>query len=95
MTRKRYDDEFKIAAAKLVREPGSTVKKAAVDLGVDIGSIRRRVRESGPTPSLPTSDATAERLQRENTRLRQENRRLLMEREISKQAATFLAKELT
>ena len=95
MPRQRYDDEFKIAAAKLVRERGYSVKKAAVNLGVDLGSIRRWVREFASTPSLPTSAATAEQLQRENTRLREENRRLLMEREILKKATAFFAKETT
>ena len=48
MPRKRYDDEFKTGAAKLVREQGYSVKKAAENLGVDLGSIRRWVREFGP-----------------------------------------------
>jgi transposase len=95
MPRKRYDDEFKIGAAKLVREQGYSVKKAAESLGVDIGSIRRWVHEFGSVPSLPTSGSTAEQLQRENARLREENRRILMEREILKKAAAFFAKELT
>lgn len=68
MTRKRYDDEFKIAAAKLVREQGYTVKKAAVNLDVDIGSIRRWVRKFGSVPILQTSPATAEQLQHEPCR---------------------------
>lgn len=95
MLRKRYDDEFKIGAAKLVLEQGYSASKAAENLGVDITSIRRWVREFGSPPTLPVSGATAEQLQRENTRLREENRRLLMEREILKKAATFFAKELT
>jgi transposase len=95
MPSKRYDDQFKIEASKLVREQGYTVKMAAQSLGVDFGSIRRWVREFGSVSSLPNPDATAEQLQRENTQLREENRRLLMEREILKKAATFFAKELT
>ena len=95
MSRKRYDDEFKISAAKLVREQGYSVKKAAASLGVDFGSVRRWVREFGAAPVFPASGVTAEQLHRENVRLREENRRLLMEREILKKAATFFAKELT
>ena len=41
------------------------------------------------------ADAPADELRRENARLREENRRLLLEREILKKAATFFAKELT
>ena len=45
MARKTYNDEFKIAAAKLVRQQGYTIAKAAQSLGVDQGSIRSRVRQ--------------------------------------------------
>jgi transposase-like protein len=38
---KKYTDEFKTAAAKLAGEPGYTIEKAARNLGVDPGSIRR------------------------------------------------------
>ena len=37
MARKTYNDEFKTAAAKLVREQGYSIKKAAESLGVDAG----------------------------------------------------------
>ena len=89
----RYNDEFKNAAAKLVREQGYSVSKAAESLGVDPGSIRRWVRLfSGPT--VARRDASAEDMRRENRQLREENRRLLMEREILKKATAFFAKEL-
>jgi transposase len=94
MARKTYNDEFKSAAAKLVREQGYAVKKAAQSLGVDQGSIRSRVRLYAPVPAPPASDVSPEQLQREIIRLREENRRLLMEREILKKATAFFAKEL-
>jgi transposase len=90
---KRYSEEFKSGAAKLVREQGYSVKKAAKSLGVDPGSIRGWLRKFAPAASTSTPGASAEQLQRENTRLREENRRLLMEREILKKAAVFFAKE--
>jgi len=81
MARKTYNDEFKLAAAKLVTEQGYTVKKAAQSLGVDQGSVRLWVRNFAPPPPPLARDATPEQLRRENLRLREENRRLLMERE--------------
>ena len=48
MSRKSYNDEFKIAAAKLAREPGCSIRKAATSLGVDEGSIRDWVRKFAP-----------------------------------------------
>jgi transposase len=93
MPRKTYNDEFKIAAAKLVRQQGYSVRKAAKSLGVDEGSIRDWVRKFAPEAVAPKSDASREELRREVLRLREENRRLLMEREILKKATAFFAKE--
>src|SRR3954469_19552613 len=92
MTPKTYNDEFKAAAAKLVSEQGYSVSKAAESLGVDPSSIRRWVREfAAPAVALP--DASAEEPRRDNLRLREENRRLLMEREVLKRATAFFARE--
>lgn len=93
MARKIYNDEFKIAAAKLVREQGYSVRQAAQSLGVDQGSIRNWVRQFAPEAVVPGADASAEDLRREVRRLREENRRLLMERDILKKATAFFAKE--
>ena len=94
MARKTYNDEFKTAAAKLVTEQGYSTKKAAASLGVDQGSIRGWVRKYAPAAQCPAIDAPAEDLRREVQRLRDENRRLLMEREILRKATAFFAKEL-
>jgi transposase len=93
MARKTYNDEFKIAAAKLVRDQSYTIKTAAQSLGVDQGSIRTWVRAYAPALTPLAPDASPEQLHRENTRLREENRRLLMEREILKKATAFFARE--
>ena len=93
MARKTYNDEFKIAAAKLVRDQGYTIQKAAESLGVSPGAIRAWVYSHAPALAPPAADASPEQLQRENSRLREENRRLLMEREILKKATAFFARE--
>jgi transposase len=93
MTRKTYNDEFKTAAAELVREQGYSVRKAAKSLGVDEGSIRDWVRKFAPGAATPEPDASPEELRREVARLREENRRLTMEREILKKATAFFARE--
>jgi len=94
MARKTYNDEFKSAAAKLVSEQGYSARKAALSPGVDHASIRGWVRKYAPAVQAPATDASAEDLRREVQRLRDENRRLLMEREILKKATAFFAKEL-
>jgi transposase len=95
MPRKVYNDEFKSAAAKLVTEQGYSIGKAAASLGVDYGSIRDWVRKYAPAAQAPATDAPVEDLRREVQRLRDENRRLLMEREILKKATAFFARELS
>jgi transposase len=93
MTPRTYNDEFKASAAKLVLEQSYSVSKDANSLGVDPSSIRRWVRIFA-APVIVPPDASAEELRRDNLRLREENRRLLMEREILKKATAFFAKEL-
>ena len=93
MGRRVFSEEFKSDAAKLVREQGYSVKKAAHSLGVYPSSLRDWLRKFAPAAATSTPGGSSEQLQREIIRLREENRRLLMEREILKKAAVFFAKE--
>ena len=91
MGKRKFSREFKVSAVKLVNEQGYKVSEAAKSLGVDPGSIRGWLKrfggESGPAPS---GDGA---MKAELQRLRKENQRLLMEREILKKATAFFAKE--
>ena len=89
----RYNHEFKNTAAKLVREQGYSLSKAAQSLEVDPGSIRRWVRPS-PGPTVTRPDASAEDMRRENRQLREENRKLPHGTRNPKKATAFFAKEL-
>ena len=91
MSRRRFTREFKVSAAKLVSEQGYTVAEASKSLGVDSGSIRGWLKQF---PAGNVAGGTADgSLKAELVRLRQENKRLLMEREILKKATAFFAKE--
>jgi transposase len=89
--RPKYTLEFKKDAAQLVIEKGYTYDQAADSLGVSLSALGRWVRvERG------TANGTAEKKsvlnltdQTELIRLRKENERLRMEREILKKAAVF------
>jgi transposase len=93
MARHTYSLDFKISAAKLVTEQGYTPKAAATSLGVAPSTLQYWVKRFGSTPirNQPLVDPAALKL--ENERLREENRRLLMEREILKKATAFFARE--
>ena len=88
-TRKQYDESFKRDAVALVTEQGHKVTDAARRLGLNPTLIHRWKQEFG-------QEATGSRLstdeREELTRLRRENRQLLMETEILKKATAYFAK---
>jgi transposase len=91
MARRKFTREFKFSAVKLVNEQGYSVPEAARSLGVDPNCVRGWVQKFSSEVGLaPSSDGA---LQAELRRLRKENARLLMEREILKKAAAFFARE--
>lgn len=91
MTRSKFNQEFKVSAVKLVSEQGYTVTAAAKSLGVDVSTLRLWIRKFSTAPAVaPTTEAG---MRIELKRLREENRRLTMEREILKKATAFFAKE--
>ena len=91
MARRSFTLEFKTSAARLVREQGYTVAQAAQSLGVDPRTLRDWVARLAPQPQDAAAGDAA--LRQELGRLRAENQRLLMGREILKKATAFFARE--
>ena len=88
-TRRRFSDEFKEEAVKLITEQGYKVSEASRNLDINASMLRRWQRELSPESdgSIDADDKA------ELQRLRKENKTLRMEREILKKAAAFFAKE--
>jgi transposase len=93
-TRKKYSKEFKLDAISLVLDQGYTRVEAARNLDINVKMLCRWINE------YQTDDEQAFRgngkltlEQEEIHRLKEENRRLKMEKEILKKAAVFFAKE--
>jgi transposase len=88
--RRQYTAEFKAEAVKLVTEQGYSLREAAQSLGIEASVLRywkkKLLVKAG-------SKALTEDEQMELARLREENRRLRMERDILKKAAAFFANE--
>ena len=96
MTDKRriYTEEFKREAVRLVTEQGYGVAEAARNLGLNasmLGRWKREVEETGNGAFPGKGQVSLE--PEELYRLREENKRLRMERDILKKALGFFASE--
>jgi transposase len=91
MARRKFSREFKLSAVQLVNQQGYSIAEAARSLGVDPNCVRGWIGKFGGEKE--TAPAGEGAVQAELRRLRKENARLLMERDILKKAAAFFAKE--
>lgn len=92
--RKNYTAEFKREAVRLVTEQGYSMSQAARNLDININMLRRwkhQINEQGQDAFPGKGRLLPE--QEELYRLREENKRLRMEREILKKTVTFFANE--
>ena len=93
-TRRNYTKEFKADAVSLVVEQDYSSAEVGRRLGVSENNVNRWVRQyRDKNDSVSADGLTREQLEAELKRLRKENRRLEMEREILKKAAAFFANE--
>jgi len=93
-TRKKYSAEFKLDAISLVLEQCYTRAEAARSLGIRANMLGRWIKEheSGDGQAFRGNGKLTPE-QAELRQLREENRRLKMEKEILKKATVFFAKE--
>lgn len=95
MKRKKrtFSREFKLAAVKKIVEQGLSYSEVARELSVSDGMLRnwRKAFESNGTLSKDAVNNPS--IEVEVKRLREENRQLMIERDILKKATAFFAKE--
>ena len=91
--RRQFTAEFKADKVKLVRVSGQSIAQVARNLDLTETALREWVRraeiEAGEGPTGALSQAERE----EMVRLRRDNKRLQMERDILKKATAFFARE--
>ena len=95
MSQKKYSKEFKLDAISLVIDQSYSQAEAARSLGIDRKLMNRWVREHTKEADQAfrgNGKLTEEQL--EIRRLREEVKRLTMEKEILKKATAFFAKEM-
>jgi len=92
-TRRPYTDTFKAEAVRLVRESGNPVAQVAQDLGIADHLLYRWRAEHQQAEERGQTRQSLRAEQAELAHLRHENAVLKQERDFSKRAAAFFAKE--
>ena len=88
--RRKYADEFKAEAVKLVTDEGYSVAEAARNLGVHVNLLRNWKQKLSAESEV---QELTEDQRMELARLKAENKRLRMERDILKKETAFFANE--
>ena len=91
-TRRKFDQDFKEGAVRLVRETGKSIAQIAKDLGIHDGTLgnwvaRDRAAREGGNGRLGENERA------ELARLRKENAELAMERDVLKRSVALWVKE--
>lgn len=92
-TRRRYTDEFKEEAVRLVRDSAQPVARVAQNLGIADHLLYRWRAEQHQADAQGHSRQSMRAEQDELARLRRENATLRQERDFLKRAAAFFAQE--
>lgn len=91
--RRRFADDFKRDAVRLVVDEQYTFKAAAKAVGVSEKSLRGWHKKFAPQPTACGDNASSDELRDEIKRLRRQLKRAELEREILKKATAYFAKE--
>jgi len=92
--RRTFTSEFKVEAVKLVTQQGRSFAEAAANLGIAESLLRKWKKDFDAQGNLAfPGKGHLPALEEELRRLRAENKRLQMERDILKKATAFFVKE--
>jgi transposase len=93
VSKRPFTDEFKTEAVRLATSGEKTIAQTARDLGMSADTLYAWVRLFGPAKEGDSEPLSPEE-RSELIRLRRENQRLQMERDILKKAVGIFSKEL-
>ena len=91
--RRKFTAAFKADAVRLCSVGGRTIRQVASDLDLTETALRDWVKRAAIDAGNGPPDALTTAEREELQRLRRDNKRLLMERDILKKATAFFAKE--
>jgi len=89
---KAYPKEFRDKVVQLVQVGDRSIREVAEEFGISTDSVRRWVQQAERDQGT-RKDGVSSAEREELVRLRRENRRLKMEREILSKAAAWFARE--
>ena len=90
---RRFSEEFKSDAVKLVLESGVTGERAAKDLGIGYSTLQNWIAKYRATQKVEAPEALLET--DEVRRLKTEINKLKLERDLLKKATVFFANDRT
>ena len=91
---KKYPPEFKRDVARVARRGDMTLREVAADFDISLESVRRWKRQAEAQENGARAGNGRLSLEHEELeRLRKENKRLRMERDILKKTVSFFASE--
>jgi transposase len=94
MERRKFSQEFKLEAVRLIKDRGVSYVQASEDLGVHTSQLRDWVKKFSDDPQHPfPGNGQMKPEQLEIARLKREVIKLKAERDILKKAAAYFAKE--
>jgi transposase len=90
--RRKFDEDFKNGAVRIVRETGKPIARVARELGINEGTLgnwcAKDRRQRGDDDGVLSEDERAEL-----TRLRKENAELAMQRDVLKRSVALWVNE--
>jgi len=91
-TRRKFDQDFREGAVRLVRETGKPIAQVARDLGINDGTLANWVKADRQRRGAGDG-ALSEDERAELARLRRENAELAMERDVLKRSVALWVKD--
>jgi transposase len=91
-SRRKFDQDFKEGAVRLVRETGRSIAQVAKDLGINAGTLANWVALDRQAKD-GTGRLSEEEQRIELARLRRENAELAMERDVLKRSVALWVKD--
>ena len=91
-TRRKFDQDFREGAVRLVRETGKPIAQVARDLGINEGTLGNWVNQAKAAAGRG-SGGLSESEREELARLRRENAELAMERDVLKRSVALWVKD--